>query len=189
MRYENKNMKRIGDTFENMNSSVSYDLSNLRFLHCGVDTIKQLYDCTPNPDVLNKLATHFETKSTDSIFLEEFAFKFSKAAKSSGYQYILKNSEIGVTVLFKGFFAEADVHGPHLKIEVSPQAIDRYGLNSLSNQLRIIASLFADTLIASGVSCHLALDMKGLELPADFESKLVTRAKRQVKYSGISSAS
>jgi len=189
MRFENKDMKRLGDVFETKTSGVSYDLSNLRFLHCGVDTIKQLYDCTPKPDVLNKLATHFETKSTDSIFLDEFVFKFSKASKSSGYQYILKNSEIGFTVLFKGFFAEADVHGSHLKIEVSPQAIDRYGLNSLSNQLRIIASLFADTLIASGVSCHLALDMKGLELPVDFESKLVTRAKRQVKYSGISSAS
>jgi len=96
--------------------------------------------------------------------------------------------ELGFTVLLKGFYTEADVHGSHLKIEVSPESIDRYGLKSLSNQLRTVASLFADTLMASGVSCHLALDMKGLELPVDFESKLVCRAKRQVKYSGIESA-
>ncbi|MCD8521184.1 MAG: hypothetical protein LRY66_08485 [Saccharospirillaceae bacterium] len=188
MRYESKPMKRIGDVFENQNSTVSYDLSGLRFLHCGVDTIKQLFDCVPREDVLDKLANHYDDKKTDLIVFGEHAWRFSRAGKTSGYQYLLKNLEIGFVVLLKSFYHEADKQGPHLKIEVTPESVERYGLNRLTKELHKVGSLFADSLIASGVAVHMALDMKGLELPEDFEQRLVTRAQRQLKVTGISNA-
>ncbi|KZZ49442.1 hypothetical protein A3759_03805 [Thalassolituus sp. HI0120] len=188
MRYENQKMKRIGNTFENKSSHVSYDLSDIRFLHIGVDTIRQLYNCTPKEDVLEILANHFDSKNTDIVNVGGINWRFSRAGSQSGYQYVLKNLELGFVVLFKSFFKEADQTGPHLKIEVSPEAIGYYGLEGLTNKLHEVGNHFADTLIASGVAVHLAVDAKGLELPDDFEQKMVTRSKRQMKVSGISNA-
>lgn len=182
-------MKRIGDVFENKSSSSSYDLSDMRFLNSGVDTIKQLYDCSPKPDVLEKLSTHFDVMKTDLMSIGGYDWKFSKGGSKVGYQYILKNLELGFTVLLKSFYCDADEFGPHLKIEVSPESIDRYGLKGLSKHLRSVGSKFADTLIASGVAVHMCVDIKNLNLPEDFEKRLVTRAKRQFRASGISSAS
>ena len=193
-RFENKQMKRVydrdtgSDVYYTERLTAEYDLSKLRFLHTGIDTIRQLYTCSIRPAVLEQIKTHYDTKASDVIQIGEIEWKLAGSGKKSGYQYILKNLQIGMVVLLKSFYAEADQRGPHLKIEVTPQLIDDLGLEQLTNRLRQIGNIFGDTLEASGMAVHMCVDMKGLELPDDFETKLATRSKRNLKVNGISSA-
>jgi len=193
-RYENKQMKRIhdpdtgSDMYYSERLTAEYDLSKLRFLHAGIDTIRQLYTCSIRPGVLEQIKTHYDTKASDVIEIGEIEWKLSGSGKKSGYQYILKNLNIGMVVLLKSFYADADQRASHLKIEVTPQLIDELGLELLTNRLRQIGNIFAETLEASGLAFHLCVDMKGLEVPENFEQNLITRAKRNLKVNGISSA-
>ena len=194
MHFKNKKMIRNfdrdtgKDVYKNERGNAVYDLTGLRFLHTGIDTVKQLYNCSLKPEVLSQIASHYESNRTDVIEVSKVPFKLSKSSKQSGYQYILKNLELGFVVLLKSFYAEADEMGPHMKIEVTPQTIDELGLEKLTKELRLVGNLFADTLEASGIAVHLCVDMKGLELPGDFEMKLATRSKRNLKVNSISSA-
>ena len=192
MRFENKLMKRSydvdsGKDIYSPERGKDFDLSNMRFLHTGVDTIRQLYNCSIKQDVLEQISTHFEHFKTDVINIGGFLFKLSSSGKKSGYKYILKNLEMGFVVLLKSFYCEAEEMGPHMKIECSPQIIDELGFEKLTKELRAVASLFGDTLEASGIAVHMCVDIKGLELPEDFESKLATRSRRNLKVNGISS--
>lgn len=186
-RYENKKMKRSGSVFYTDSLSAEYDLGGLRFLARGVDTIRQLYNCTIKPEVFQSITSHWETASSDVIHVGGIDWKLSSSGKAAGYKYILKNLECGVVVLLKSMYCEIDKHGPHLKIEATPQIIDQLGIEQLTSYLRQIGSIFCDTLEASGIAVHLYCDIKGLELPEDFEQKLVTHAKRNLKVSSISS--
>src|SRR5690606_20095036 len=193
-RFENKLMKRFFnpetglDTYETERGNIEYDLSAMRFLHAGIDTIRQLYNCTLKPDVLAKIAGHYEVSDRDVIEIAGNEWKLSSSGKKSGYQYILKNLDLGMVVLLKSFYKEADLHGPHMKIEVTPQLIDQLGLVGLSNRLREVGKTFGDTLEASGMAFHMCVDMKGLQLPENFEAMLATRSKRNLKVNAISNA-
>lgn len=187
-RYENKKSNRSGSDFYNDRGALLSDLSSVRFLWRGVDTIRQLYNCSVRPDIFEQITTHWETASDDVICLQGMEFKLSSSGKSAGYKYILKNLEAGVVVLFKSMYCEADKHGPHIKIEATPQLIQELGLEKLTKYLRNVASLFGDTLEASGVAVHLACDLKGWEPPQDFESSLVTRSKRNLRVNALSAA-
>src|SRR5690606_37914158 len=92
----------------------------LRILHVGVDTLKQLFDCS-------LLADRFEEISQlDAGSIATFGgidWKVSRSGKTSGYQYILSNRDIGFVVLLKSFYKPADEVGGHLKIEISPQVL------------------------------------------------------------------
>lgn len=192
-RYENKRMTRISkpdtgyDVFQNERLTVEYDLSKMRFLWRGVDTIRQLYNASIRPDVFDQISNHWDNKSTDVINIGGIDWKLSSSGKRSGYKFILKNLNYGFVVLLKSFYCEMDQHGPHLKIEATPQVIYELGLERLTNELRKIANMFCDTVEASGVAVHLALDVKGLDIPENFEQNLVCRSKRQLSVSGISS--
>lgn len=193
-RFENKQMKRFYnpatgvDTYETERGNVEYDLSAMRFLHAGIDTIRQLYNCTLKADVLAKIASHYDTATSDVIEIAGIQWKLSSSGKRSGYQYILKNLDIGMVVLLKSFYKEADQHGSHMKIEVTPQLIDELGLSGVTNRLREVGRTFGDTLEASGIAFHMCVDMKGLEIPHNFEENLATRSKRNLKVNGISNA-
>lgn len=187
-RYESKKMKRSGNVFYTERLSAEYDLTGLRFLARGIDTIRQLFNCSLRGDVFNRISNHWEDATADVITIGGIDWKLTSSGKSSGYKYILKNLDAGVVVLLKSMYCEGDKHGGHLKIEATPQLIHRLGLEKLTSYLREIGSLFADTLEASGVSVHLFCDMKGLVLPDNFEESLVTHAKRNLKVSAISSA-
>lgn len=187
-RYESKQMTRIGDTFTTERGGIAYDLSDLKMLASGVDTIKQIYKCTIKPDVLLKLNNHFENSTSKFITFGDHEWIYTKSGAKSGYQYNLKNLDLGFVVLLKSFYAEAEDRASHLKIEVSPQIIDQYGLVCVTHKLREVASIFADTLEAKSVACHIYCDVKGLQIPDNFEHNLVTRSKRNLSVSGIGSA-
>ena len=187
-RYENKKPNRSGSVFTNDRGSIISDLSSVRFLFRGVDTIRQLYNCSVRPEIFDAVTKHWETAKDDVIILQGMEFKLSSSGKAAGYKYILKNLEAGVIVLFKSMYCEADKQGPHIKIEATPQLIQELGLQKLTNYLRQVASIFADTLEASGVAVHLACDFKGWEPPQDFESNLVTRSKRNLRVNALTAA-
>jgi len=185
MRYENKFWHRIGNHFYNQNSS--HDLSGLRYLHCGVDTIKQLYNCLLNQEVLKEIQSAYD--SGDRVLVVGgIDWALTRSSKASGYQYILKNLDLGFVVLLKSFYAEPDLSGSHVKIECTPQLIAEHTPKTLDAEIHAIASLFAFQLVPVGISCHIAVDVKGFEIPADLEARLVAKAKRQYKFNCISNA-
>jgi len=186
-RFQNKKMTRIGDVFT-PERGQSYDLSCLKILNSGIDTIKQLFNCLPDSKILDQLAIHFDHHDSDVVKFGGLEWKFKKAGSTSGYQYILKNLEEGFVVLLKSFYTEYNEHGAHLKIEATPQIIDELGLCGVSRRIREIGNIFGTSLEASGVAVHLFTDMKGLEIPEDFEMKLACRAKRALKVGAISHA-
>ena len=192
--YENKSMNRqynpnTGEDIYTTERGIKYDLTKMRFLHAGVDTLRQLYQCNIKPGVLEGIQLHLEQNPGKPFVVGGYEFRLTKSGKRSGYQYILKNLDLGLIVLFKSFYCEADERGTHIKIEASPITIYEEGLAQLTKTFRKIGKLFGDTLEACGIAVHLAMDMKGLELPDDFEHKLATRSKRVSKVNGISDAS
>ncbi len=185
MRYENKFWHRVGNRFFNQNTS--YDLSGLRYLHCGVDTIKQLFNCLLNQDVLKAIQSAYES-SYQYLTVGNIDWLLTRSSKASGYQYILKNLDLGFVVLLKSFYTEPDLSGSHVKIECTPQLISGHTPQSLDREIHAIASLFAYQLVPVGISCHIAVDVKGFQVPADLEARLVAKAKRQYKFNCISNA-
>ena len=185
MRYENKFWNRIGNRF--FNESKSFDLSALKYLHCGVDTIKQLFNCLLNQEVLKVIQSAYDS-SDRYLTLNGIDWLLTRSSKASGYQYILKNLDLGFVVLLKSFYAEEDLSGSHIKIECTPQLIAQHTPQSLTAEIHAIASHFGYQLVPVGVSCHIAVDVKGFQVPVDLEARLVAKAKRQYKFNSISNA-
>lgn len=185
MRYENKFWHRVGNRF--FNESNSFDLSALKYLHCGVDTIKHLFNCILNQDVLKVVQSAYDS-SDRYLTLNGIDWLLTRSSKASGYQYILKNLDLGFVVLLKSFYAEEDLSGSHIKIECTPQLIAQHTPQSLTDEIHAIASHFGYQLVPVGVSCHIAVDVKGFQVPTDLEQRLVAKAKRQFKFNSISNA-
>ncbi|PKM03460.1 MAG: hypothetical protein CVV17_04455, partial [Gammaproteobacteria bacterium HGW-Gammaproteobacteria-7] len=125
----NKDFKRI-DLMTGLEDSQSrlfvdpgtariVDLSKVRLLRCGVDTVRQLYRGLIRPEIM----ALFEKPGAMVQFAGEF-WHAGRVGRDSGYQYKLQNADLGFILLIKNFNAKLDQIGPHLKIEVSPHAID-----------------------------------------------------------------
>lgn len=111
------------------------DLSGVRLLRCGVDTVRQLYKGLIRPEVM----ALFENPGT----LVDFAgqrWHSGRVGRDSGYQYKLQNADLGFILLVKNFNAKLENIGPHLKIEVSPHAIDSLSPERLQARLDFYAS-------------------------------------------------
>ncbi|NQD92909.1 hypothetical protein HP532_09635, partial [Pseudomonas sp. CrR25] len=107
-----------GRLFVDPGNARMTDLSKVRLLRCGVDTVRQLYRGLILPGIL----TLFDKPGTLVDFAGE-RWHAGRVGKDSGYQYKLQNADLGFVLLVKNFNTKADVIGPHLKIEVSPHAI------------------------------------------------------------------
>ena len=133
-RYESKFWNRSGRVFSTPRNEC--DLSAVRFLHSGVDTIKQLFRCTIRESVLSAIESH---GSGNILNIGGIDWLFSRSGKTSGYQYIFKNLDLGFVVLLKSFYCEADVKGSHLKIECTPELIHSCTPSGLDIQIESIA--------------------------------------------------
>lgn len=185
MRYDNKSWNRSGRVF--YNSKDSFDLSGVRVLHTGVDTVKQLYNCLLRSDVLCFISDHYDMKPGTSISLGGVDWKITRSSKQSGYQWILKNLDVGFVVLLKSFYADENLNASHIKIEVTPQTIySEYTPDNLTSVLNRVAALFATQIKPNGIAAHIAVDLKGFDVPQDFEQRLVAKAKRQYRVNNIS---
>lgn len=184
MRYESKFWNREKQSF--YNSQKAIDLSDVRVLHTGVDTIKQLFNCLLKIPVLTEIHQFYQDMDSNVITLGDIDWQITRSSKQSGYQYILKNLDLGFVVLLKSFYIDPDLNGSHLKIEVSPQTIYENTPKSLAERLRQIAGIFATQLVECGIAAHMCCDVKGYKVPQDFEQRLVAKAKRQFRINNIS---
>src|SRR3990167_11083704 len=111
------------------------DLSGVRLLRCGVDTVRQLYRGMIRPEIM----CLFDKPGT----LVDFAgqrWHSCRVGRDSGYQYKLQNADLDIILLVKNFNAKLDSIGPHLKIEVSPHAIDSLSPERLQARLDFYAA-------------------------------------------------
>jgi len=109
-----------GRLFFDSHSAKLTDLSGVRLLRCGVDTVRQLYRGLIRPEIM----ALFEKPGVMVEFAGEF-WHAGRVGRDSGYQYKLQNADLGFVLLIKNFNAKLEQIGPHLKIEVSPQPLTR----------------------------------------------------------------
>src|SRR5690606_38948751 len=111
------------------------DLTGVRLLRCGVDTVRQLYRGLIRPEIM----ALFEKPGSMVDFAGD-RWHSGRVGRDSGYQYKLQNADLGFVLLVKNFNCKADVIGPHLKIEVSPHALDALSPQRLQERLDHYAS-------------------------------------------------
>jgi hypothetical protein len=157
------------------------DLSSVRLLRCGVDTVRQLYRGLIRPEIM----ALFEKPGT----LVEFAGQIwhsGRVGRDSGYQYKLQNADLGIILLIKNFNAKLDSIGPHLKIEVSPHAIDTLSPERLQERMDYYAAAVLTHRERNQCAVHLALDLQGWKPPVDLVARLHCRARTHRDITGIS---
>ncbi len=120
--------------FDSMTARIT-DLSNVRILACSVDTVRQLYRGLIRPEIMSL----FDKPGTIVDFAGQ-RWHSGRVSKDSGYQYKLQNADLGIILLVKNFNAKIENIGPHLKIEVSPHAIDTFSPERLQERLDYYAS-------------------------------------------------
>ncbi|MDC7826245.1 hypothetical protein PQS90_13900 [Pseudomonas sp. BLCC-B13] len=156
------------------------DLSHVRLLRCGVDTVRQLYRGLIRPEIM----VLFEKPGAIVDFAGE-RWHSGRVGKDSGYQYKLQNADLGFILLIKNFNAKADVIGPHLKIEVSPHAMDALSPERLQDRLDYYASHVLTHIERNQCAVHLALDIQGWEPPSDLVARMHCRARATRDITGI----
>lgn len=173
-----------GRLFVDPGNARMTDLSKVRLLRCGVDTVRQLYRGLILPGIL----TLFDKPGTLVDFAGE-RWHAGRVGKDSGYQYKLQNADLGFVLLVKNFNTKADVIGPHLKIEVSPHAIDNLSPERLQQRLDYYAGHVLSHLERNQCAVHLALDLQGWQPPTDLVARMHCRARTHRDISGINEIS
>ena len=170
-----------GRLFIDAATAALTDLSGVRLLRCGVDTVRQLYKGLIRPEIMEL----FDNPGT----LVDFAgqrWHSGRVGRDSGYQYKLQNADLGIILLVKNFNAKLDCIGPHLKIEVSPHAIDSLSPERLQARLDFYAAQVMTHVEINQCAVHLALDLQGWTPPADLVARMHCKARTQRDISGIS---
>ncbi|OHC28349.1 MAG: hypothetical protein A3J71_10370 [Pseudomonadales bacterium RIFCSPHIGHO2_02_FULL_60_43] len=169
-----------GRLFIDAATAALTDLSGVRLLRCGVDTVRQLYKGLIRPEIMEL----FDNPGT----LVDFAgqrWHSGRVGRDSGYQYKLQNADLGIILLVKNFNAKLDSIGPHLKIEVSPHAIDSLSPERLQARLDFYAAQVMTHVEINQCAVHLALDLQGWTPPADLVARMHCKARTQRDISGI----
>ena len=186
----NKDFKRI-DLMTGLEDSQSrlfvdpgtariVDLSKVRLLRCGVDTVRQLYRGLIRPEIM----ALFEKPGAMVQFAGEF-WHAGRVGRDSGYQYKLQNADLGFILLIKNFNAKLEQIGPHLKIEVSPHAIDALSPERLQERMDYYAAAVMTHRERNQCAVHLALDLQGWQPPVDLVARLHCRARTHRDITGI----
>ncbi len=169
-----------GRLFFNDRSTRWTDLSGVRLLRCGVDTVRQLYNGLIRPEVL----ALFEQKD-DLVEFAGYEWLKGRIGRDSGYQYRLQNADLGLILLIKNHNVKAENVGPHLKIEVSPHALDGADPGILQGVLDDLAAGVLKGCETNQCAVHIALDVQGWTPPADLVDRMHCRSRRVRQISGI----
>ncbi|SEC07547.1 hypothetical protein [Pseudomonas anguilliseptica] len=170
----------LGRLFFDKSSAAIADLSAVRVLHCGVDTVRQLYRGMIRPEIM----ALFDKPGT----LVDFAgqrWHSGRVGKDSGYQYKLQNADLGIILLVKNFNAKLENIGPHLKIEVSPHAIDTLSPERLQERMDYYAEHLLTNVERNQCAVHLALDLQGWTPSSDLVARMHCRSRSTRDISGI----
>lgn len=184
MNYHDKRWDRNGSVFSSPRSE--FDLTHVRLLHTGVDTVKELFTCMLRQDVLENIKDCYEADFDRVISVGGYDFIISKSGKVAGYKWILRNSDLGIVVLLRSFYVEQELHGSHMKIEGSPHLIASMTPEDYSALTLKIGGLFATQIHNKACAAHLCVDIKNWAPSEDFEYKLVTRSKRKMRFNSKS---
>lgn len=163
------------------------DLSKVKFLHFGVDTVRQLYKGVPRLELLKFLD---DALLGDGLFtLNDHVFSVSKMGKMSGYRYKLQNNTLGIIILVASYYVDLAKEGTHLKIEVSPHCIIKRRSETINFLHRFAKQCLQKGYKPCAVALHIACDFQGWEPAKDFIDKFVTRSRTVKTYMGISDGS
>ncbi|QPI09864.1 hypothetical protein IM687_01200 [Stutzerimonas stutzeri] len=174
------NPTKRGRLFVDPGTAAITDLSKVRLLRCGVDTVRQLYRGLIRPEVM----ALFEKPGAMVEFAGE-VWHSGRVGRDSGYQYKLQNADLGFILLIKNFNAKLENIGPHLKIEVSPHAIDALSPERLQERMDYYAAAVMTNRERNQCAVHLALDLQGWKPPVDLVARLHCRARTHRDISGI----
>lgn len=171
----------FGSYYVDPSSGHVFDLSGVKVVSKGVDTIRQLYRGSIKDGVLSL----FEDSG-----LVSFAGKrwhAGRISRDSGYQYKLQNSDLGLVLLIKSYHTKSDVVGPHLKIELSPHFINSYTPEALQDYINELAAHVLDNAVSNQAAVHLRVDVQGWRPADNFEASLHCRSTKVRRYSEIDS--
>ncbi|MGE8296960.1 MAG: hypothetical protein ACN6PH_15595 [Pseudomonas sp.] len=169
-----------GRIFVDPGTAQIVDLCRVRLLRCGVDTVRQLYRGLLRPELL----CLFDKPGTIVDFAGE-RWHAGRVSKDSGYQYKLQNADLGFVLLLKNYNAKVENIGPHLKIEVSPHAIDSLSPERLQARMDFYAEQILTNIERNQCAVHLALDVQGWQPPSDLVARMHCRARAARDISGI----
>ncbi|MCS7506524.1 hypothetical protein N0002_31970, partial [Pseudomonas aeruginosa] len=151
-----------GRLFVDSMTGAFTDLSGVRILRCGVDTVRQLYNGKLRPEVM----ALFDL-SVDVVEFAGYEWSKGRIGRDSGYQYRLQNAELGLILLIKNHNIKVDTLGSHLKIEVSPHALDGADPHILQGVLDDLAAAVLSHCETNQAAVHIALDVQGWKPPRD----------------------
>lgn len=160
------------------------NLEDLEILFTSVDTVRQLYAGVLDEEKLQKVidcyAAHenYTSKKGDLFAVG--------GAMAGGYKYRLQSNDIGVIILLKHKFHDADQKASHIKIELSPKLIQSLDPLELQHYMDRIAAYWLVKPEPVGCAVHLAADIQGWQPAPDFLDRFVCRSKRITTSSGIS---
>ena len=155
------------------------DLSNIRILHSGVDTVRQLY----RGELLDSVLDLFIVPGI--VRFAGYAWHAGRIGRDSGYQYKLQNADLGLVLLIKNFNVSDKDAGPHLKIEVSPHLIQQSPPDELQTLLDTLAAQVLLDPTPNQCAVHLAVDIQGWTPPADLIARMHCRSRKVRDISGI----
>ena len=161
------------------------NLSNIKLLHSGVDTVRQLYAGKPCMHLFDRIIETYRDGRGATIDLFGTTWIVGAGNTNSGFRYRLQNNELGVIVLFYARHTKAEDIGTHLKIELSPHFIHERSTADIQTYLDSIAKELLAHVEPMGCAVHLALDVQGWKPPKDFMDRFVTRSKKVTKIDGI----
>ena len=191
-------------------SLVSQDYSNVRILHKGLDTIRQLVEGVPNLD----LVANFERLIAEHEFhlpiyqdqsgLLPGQWVLRRLGKKSGYRYMLQNDIFGVQIFYISRFQKHEKHivdndaeidcyeplfGSHLKIQTQSM----FNNHHTDEQFKV----FYETVIGcffmnsnwryKAVAVHLACDLQGWQPTIDFLDNVLVASNKLRVDAGIQS--
>lgn len=168
-----------GRLFLNKKTARITDLSNVRLLGCRVDTVRQLYRGLIRPEVLSVV------EEGGIVMFAGHHWHAGRVGRDSGYQYKLQNADLGFVLLLKNFNVKIDVIGAHMKIEVSPHAIQSCPPEVLQEWMDRFAHEAMHHVETNQCAVHLALDVQGWAPPVDLMERLLCRARTRRDLSGI----
>ncbi|MDH1008309.1 hypothetical protein N5J43_09915 [Pseudomonas nicosulfuronedens] len=156
------------------------DLSGVRLLRCGVDTVRQLYNGLIRPEVMAVF-----DQADDIVEFAGYQWAKGRIGRDSGYQFRLQNAEMGFILLIKNHNVRLENIGAHLKIEVSPHALDGADPSVLQGVLDDLAAAVLHASEPNQCAVHIALDVQGWTPPADLVDRMHCRSRRVRQISGI----
>nr|CDQ34849.1 hypothetical protein BN993_04316 [Virgibacillus halodenitrificans] len=161
-------------------------LGGVRFLHTGVDTVRQLYSGQLRMPHLDTLIEHYQEGRGTTMRLFGHTWAIGAGASGSGFRYRLQNNDLGVIVFFYARHVKVENIGTHVKVELSPHFIHERTPDDCQAFMDTIATHLLEHVEPIGCAVHLALDVQGWEPPSDFMDRFVTRSKRVVRKNAIS---